>query len=148
MELFIQSVRKFNALEKLPRKTGMKHELYHSERHLIDRIGDHPGVNLSEFARSAGVTKGAVSQLVKKLEKKGVVVRYKSSGNDKEVFLELTRAGRDIYIKHKKTNEETIKPLVEELSKYPDEEVLFLVSMFKWICGYMDESRAQMKRHE
>jgi hypothetical protein len=53
MELFIQAVHKYNALEKVPVKISAKHDLYHSERHLIDRIGYHPGVNITEFARSS-----------------------------------------------------------------------------------------------
>src|SRR3990170_2985269 len=117
VELFIQAVNKYNALEKIPVRVSAKHDLYHSEKHFLDKIGDHPGVNVTEFARAVGITKGAVSQFVKKLENKGLVRKYKGSGNDKEVFLELTRAGRDIYIKHKKKNEETIEPLIEELKK-------------------------------
>jgi DNA-binding MarR family transcriptional regulator len=148
MELFIQAVHRYNALEKIPVKAGSKHDLYHSERHFLDKIGDHPGVNVTEFARAVGITKGAVSQVVKKLENKGFVRRYKSSSNDKEVFLELTRAGRDIYIKHRKTNEETIKPLIEKLKKYPDDDIDFLIAMFTWIGEYLDQGRKQMKGHK
>ncbi len=146
MELFIRAVRRYNALEKIPVKVGAKH-LYHSERHFLDKIGDHPGVNITEFARAVGITKGAVSQVVKKLESKGLVSRYKSSSNDKEVFLDLTRAGRDIYILHKKTNEETIKPLSEKLKQHSDDKVEFLISMFRWINDYLDQGREQMKGH-
>lgn len=145
--LFIQAVHKYNALEKIPVKTGAKHDLYHSERHFLDKIGDHPGLNVTEFAAAVSITKGAVSQVVKKLETKGLVRRYKSSNNDKEVFLELTKAGRDVYIQHKKTNEETAKPLVEKLKQYPDDKVEFLISMFKWINDYLDQGREQMKGH-
>jgi len=144
MELFIRAVHKYNALEKTPSKLGSKHNLYHSERHFLDKIGDNPGMNITEFAGAAGITKGAVSQVVKKLENKSLVKRYKSSVNDKEVFVELTRTGRDIYIQHKKKNEETIGPLIEELKKYPDDKVDFMVTMFTWICNYLDESN---KRH-
>ncbi len=147
MELFIQAVHKYNALEKVPVKAGAKHSLYHSERHLLDMIGDHPGVNITEFARAAGITKGAVSQVVKKLEKKGLVERYKSGDNDKEVFLELTRPGRDIYLRHKKTNEATLKPVIDKLKSEPDEKVVFLIDMFDWIGGFLDEEREQMKKH-
>jgi DNA-binding MarR family transcriptional regulator len=147
MELFIQAVHQYNALEKIPVKVGEKHDLYHSERHFLDKFGDHPGVNITEFARAVGITKGAVSQVVKKLETKGLVRRFKGSGNDKEVFIELTRAGRDIYVRHKKTNEDTIKPLIEKLRQYPDDKVEFLISMFGWINDYLDLGREQMRGH-
>lgn len=145
MSLFIRAARRYNALEKIPAKTASRHELYHSERHMLDRIGDHPAVNVSGFARSAGITKGAVSQVVKKLETKGLVRRYKSGGNNKEVFLELTKSGRDEYLRHQEKNQETIGPLLRELRKYPDDKVEFLITMLAWISGYLETSAKQMK---
>lgn len=145
MELFIGAVSKYNALEKVPVKVSAKHDLYHSERHMLDKIGDHPVMNVTDFAKALGVTKGAVSQVVKKLESKGVVKRYKSGTNGKEVFLELTETGRKIYVEHKKTNDETIEPLLNELKKYPDDKIQFLIAMFKWIDGFLDQSGKKMK---
>ena len=147
MELFIGVVGKYNALEKIPVKVSSSHDLYHSERHMLDKIGDHPGMNMTDFAKALGVTKGAVSQVVKKLESKGVVRRFKSGTNDKEVFLELTDTGNGIYHEHKRTNDETIEPLLNELKKHPDDKIQFLIEMFKWIDGFLDQSGKKMKAH-
>jgi DNA-binding MarR family transcriptional regulator len=146
MELFTRLVIRYNALEKFPVKLSSKHDLYHSERHMLDKIGDHPGINLTEFAKVLGVTKGAVSQVVKKLEAKGVVKRYKKGDNEKEIFLELTKSGQSVYLEHKRTNEETVTgPMLAELEKYPDEKVQFLINMFKWIDGFLEQSERKMK---
>ena len=145
MALFIQAAHRYHALEKMPMRSGTSHDLYHSERHMLDRIGEHPNINLTEFARAAGITKGAVSQVVKKLESKGLVRRYKSGNNDKEVFLVPTKAGRDVCLRHSKKNEETIGPLLQELSKYPDDKIEFLITMLGWISDYLDKSAKQMK---
>lgn len=145
MELFIGLVGKYNALDKMPVKVGPGCDLYHSERHMLDKVGDHPGMNVTDFARALGVTKGAVSQVVKKLERKGVVKRYRSESNSKEVFLELTELGRSVYMEHKKKNEETIRPLVHELNKYSDDKVQFLIDMFKWIEGFLDQEGKHMR---
>lgn len=140
MELFIRMVRKYNNLEKTPVTLRSKHALYHSERHMLDNIGDHPGMNVTEFANVLGVTKGAVSQVVKKLEAKGAVRR--SGGiNEKEVILELTKTGQEIYARHKRTNAETIGPLVEELKSYPDDKIEFLLKMFRWLDEFLGRSR-------
>ncbi len=147
IELFIRMVNKYNSLEKIPARHGTIHNLYHSERHMLDKIGDNRGMNVTEFAEAAGVTKGAISQLVTKLEKKGIVRRYKKSTNDKEVFLELTKSGQKVYQKHKEINEQTILPLNEELSKHSDEKVEFLLKMFKWFDNYLDLSRKKMEVH-
>jgi DNA-binding MarR family transcriptional regulator len=146
IELFIKMVNKYNALEKIPAR-HTKHNLYHSERHMLDKIGDNTGMNVTEFATASGVTKGAISQLVTKLEKKGVVRRYKKSTNDKEVFLELTKSGLEAYQKHKEINTQTILPLIEELSKHSEEKVKFLLEMFHWFDNYLDSSKKRMKEH-
>ncbi len=145
MGLFIRAARKYHQLEKMPIRISSKYDLYHSERHMLDTIGDNPGLNVTEFANALGVTKGAVSQVVKKLEAKGVVRRYRNAATGKEVTLELTTAGREIFLKHKKTNLNTIRPLIEELHKYSDDEVRFLVDMFRWIDVFLDRSGAEMK---
>jgi DNA-binding MarR family transcriptional regulator len=147
IEHFIRMVNKYNTLEKIPARHGTRHNLYHSERHMLDMIGDNTGMNVTEFASAAGVTKGAISQLVTKLEKKGVVRRYKKSTNDKEVFLELTKSGKEVYQKHQEINEQTMKPLFEELSKHSDEKVGFLLNMFKWFNDFFDLSSKKMEEH-
>lgn len=144
MDLFIRAVNKYNALEKIPAKTRSKHNLHHSERHLIDKIEELPGMNVTEFAVAVGMTKGAVSQFMRKLEDKGLARRYKKD-NDKEVFMELTREGRDVYLQHRKKNEETVKPLLKEIRKYPDEHIEFFISMLNWINRHIDESTERIK---
>ena len=146
-DLFIKMVNKYNALEKVPVKFKDVHDLYHSERHMIDKIGDNPDMNITEFAESLGVTKGAISQIVSKLEKKGVVKRYKKSGSEKEVILHLTKEGKELYEMHKKVNEESILPLYNKLSTHSDEEVDFLVDMFKWFNEFLDSSKKMMEEH-
>ena len=146
-ELFMRMVNKYNTLEKIPVSHGSKHNLYHSERHMLDKIGDNTGMNVTEFAAAAGVTKGAISQLVTKLEKKGIVRRYRKGTNYKEVFLELTESGQEVYQKHKEINAQTILPLIEELREYSDEKVGFLLHMFKWFDDYLDLSKKKMEEH-
>jgi DNA-binding MarR family transcriptional regulator len=146
-DLFIKMVNKYNALEKIPVKFKNVHDLYHSERHMIDKIGENPDMNITEFAESLGVTKGAVSQVVSKLERKGVVKRQKKSGSEKEVILHLTREGKELYEMHKKVNEESLLPLYNKLSTHSDEEVDFLVDMFKWLNEFLDASKKRMEGH-
>ena len=147
VELFIRLANKYKALEKIPLDFGVGAPLYHSEMHLIDQIGDHPELNITELAKLVGVTKGAISQTVKKLENKGVVNRYKGTENEKEIFLELTEIGRNVYLKHKEIDKESIIPLFEELKKYPDDKVGFLVDMFKWMDAFLDDSKTKMEEH-
>ena len=147
IELFIRLANKYKAMEKIPLDFGVGAHLYHSEMHLIDQIGDHPDLNITELAKVMGVTKGAISQTVKKLENKGVITRYKGAENEKEVFLKFTYIGREIYRKHKEIDKEAIIPLYEELRKYSDDKVYFLVEMFKWMDTFLDDSTKKMQSH-
>ncbi len=145
MEIFIRVVNKYNGLEKIPVKHSPGLGLYHSERHMLDMAGDNPHMNITEIARASRVTKGAVSQIIKKLEAKGVVRRYKKAANDKEVFVELTETGKKTCEERRRTNKETIRPLREKLETHSDEHVAFLVHMFHWLDEFMDQSKKKMK---
>lgn len=148
MGLFIRAVHKYNALEKIPHKHGAKGDLYHSERHMLDMIAARPELNISEHAEALGVTKGAISQVVTKLEAKGFIKRFKKGDNDKAVYVELTRQGRDAVEKRKQVNDETLQPLYQELRKHPDDHVEFLIAMFRWIERHLDEGKRKMEsRH-
>jgi DNA-binding MarR family transcriptional regulator len=147
IDSFLRLVNKYNSLGRHPISFGTPYKFYHSERHMLDIVGDDPGLNITEFAKAAGVTKGAISQVVSKLEKKGALRRYKSEENEKEIRLELTQLGEEIYAHHQSVNQETINFLWRELKKHPDENIKFLVYMFKWFEQYMDQSREKMAAH-
>jgi len=147
MELLLRVVNKYNALEKIPVRRSSGYGLYHSERHMLDRIGDNPDMNITDLARASRVTKGAISQIVKKLETKEIIRRYKKAANDKEVFIQLTEAGRVVYEKRRRTNKEAIEPLCEELKRHSDDKIVFLVYMFHWLDEFMDQTGQRMKSH-
>jgi len=74
--------------------------LCRAEAHLIQAIGELPGVNVTGLAQHLGVTKGAVSQMVRKLASKGLLQRTHRSGNAKEVYPELTELGGEAFHAH------------------------------------------------
>ncbi len=148
IERFLKLVNKYNALGKHPLTYGTQYKFYHSERHMLDIVGDDPGLNITEFAKAAGVTKGAISQVVSKLEKKGALKRFKSDENDKEIRLELTQQGEQIYEHHQSVNQETINYLWRELKKHPEDKIEFLIDIFRWFEQYLDQSKEKMRAHQ
>ena len=78
------------------------------EIHTIQAIGRHPGINVTKLAEHTGVTKGAVSQTINKLVRKGLVLKTHAPGNDKEVVLELTNLGRIGFQNHEKFHMDTL----------------------------------------
>ncbi len=71
------------------------------EAHTLGIIERNPGINVSELAAVWNRTKGAISQTVAKLERKGCVVRRKQVGNAKTVLLYPTRKGMRLLSAHR-----------------------------------------------
>ena len=82
--------------------------MHQKEIHTIQAIGRHPGINITKLAEYTGVTKGAVSQTIKKLTRKGLVKRTQAPGNAKEVVLELTDLGWVGFRNHEKFHMDTL----------------------------------------
>lgn len=110
---FEKVMNKYNTLEKKPKYYGTEDLLYKAEVHTIDAIGKNNKINVTELAAYLGITKGAVSQMVDKLIKKGMVDKKQISNTENEVSLELTEKGILVY----KGHEEYHKEFYSEISK-------------------------------
>ena len=93
-------VERMGSLESRARDFGTGDQLYRSEIHTIAAIGDLPGVGITQLAGKLNVTKGAVSQMVRRLEKKKFVERTYAPGNARDVRLLLTENGKIAYQNH------------------------------------------------
>jgi DNA-binding MarR family transcriptional regulator len=82
--------------------------MFRREIHTVQAIGRNPGINVTDLAEYMGVTKGAVSQTITKLTKKGLVRKTYAPGNAKEVILELTDLGQIGFQNHEKFHMEAL----------------------------------------
>lgn len=72
---------------------GTDTPLYHSEIHMLSFISEHKDLHISGIARELGLTRGAVSQTIMRLEKKGFVRKRADSKNSRRIVLEMTQKG-------------------------------------------------------
>jgi DNA-binding MarR family transcriptional regulator len=79
--------------------------LYHSEIHMVQCIKENENMHLSAIARRLGVTRGAVSQIVMRLEKKGVITKEADQHNGRKLVLRLTAKGETAYASHKRNHD-------------------------------------------
>ena len=93
-ETFVRVLNKTIENQKRPRKYGLEELLYQSEIHTIMLIGKNKGLGVTELAAKAGITKGAISQMVNKLETKGLIKKYTNPENNAKVVVELTNKGK------------------------------------------------------
>lgn len=92
-------------------------ELYTStEVHMVTRIQENPGITASKIAEATGRTKSAVSQMLSKLEAKGLIYREKDPCNGKQHFLYTTPKGHQLSICHE----------AYDMARMPLEEMIVL----------------------
>jgi DNA-binding MarR family transcriptional regulator len=140
--LFIGIVNKLNRLEKTPRQYGTDEVLYASEIQAIETLGYHPGLNVTEFAEKHGVTKGAVSQLIKKLAHKGLVTRYKDPLNQKEVLLKLTTKGEIAFHQHTLFHLQFAQEFFDAFETMPAEHIQAIIKFLATLDELFDRAFA------
>ncbi|HBE77966.1 MAG TPA: hypothetical protein DDW65_09340 [Firmicutes bacterium] len=98
--LVIQMQVFINQLLFLERKRSFTFEgvsLYPSEIHLMLETKGEQAVNATRIAERLGITKGAVSQTLSRLEKKGIIEKIKDPGYKNELSISLTPLGKRVY---------------------------------------------------
>jgi len=138
-EQFLRIINKYNQLESIPVCFESGITLNPAEIHTIEAIGKHDGTNVTELARIQGITKGGVSQMIAKLNKKGLIAKTKDGLNDKEVKLRLTTEGLKAFRAHENMHAAMYGDLLKFLENVNNVEVERLCEILDKIEGYMDQ---------
>ena len=99
-ELVQQLDRVINKILFLKKKSFFEFEgvkFYPSEIHLLLVIKEKSATNATHMAEALGVTKGAVSQTLSRLEKKGVLTKTKDPYHKNELTLNFTDFGTAVF---------------------------------------------------
>jgi DNA-binding MarR family transcriptional regulator len=105
--------------------------LFRSEIHTIETVGKNPGINATRLAEKMGVTKGAVSQMLKRLARKKLITKGTVAGNEKEIAIELTDLGRIAFENHKALHLQ----ILGALRDYYGDELTNKLALFRGLIG-------------
>ena len=130
-ETLLRVFNKFARNEKKARHYGVDELLHPSEIHMIMLIGNNPGVHVSELARSAGITRGGVSQVVAKLEKKGLIKKVGDPEHSLKMVPKLTNKGKVAYYAHEQHHEEIDNDLYEYVRSLTNEQIAVIEDFLK-----------------
>ena len=122
-DTLVRIINRYVEAENKPRKYGTEDLLYPSEVHMVMFVGNNEGVGVSELAKIAGVTKGAVSQMLKKLEKRELIQKDEDRANSSRVKIKLTNKGRIVYYAHEMHHEDYDNKLGSFLHNLDDEKI-------------------------
>lgn len=121
----------YQALERHPRRFSNGLELTSGEVHLFETIGDLPGISVTGIARRHGISKGAVSQTLKRLDAKKLIEREIDPQNQSRIRLQLSETGRRLYLEHKEWHEKRLDGgLMDLMNELSEEQGQFLHRSF------------------
>ncbi|MCX7708389.1 MAG: MarR family transcriptional regulator [Clostridia bacterium] len=140
---FSRVINKYNAWEKIPRKYGTEELLYRAEIHTIEAIGLKQRVNVTELAQYLGITKGAVSQMIDKLVKKGFVNKQMIPTGENEVTLELTEKGMQAYQGHSNYHSELYERITSQVDDVMEAQLEGFSGILDMIEQFIDKKKSK-----
>ncbi len=113
-------------LDKQARYYGTDTQIFHAEIHMLSAIAEHPGIHVGGLAELLGITKGSVSEIIKKLERKALVVKETDDYNLSKLALRLTGKGEKAHSNHMHYHALLNGMVEDELTNASEHEVQFL----------------------
>lgn len=95
IDLFLKILHLYSVIGRKPKDYGTGDLLYFTEVHTITVVAGNDDVNMTQLAEIMGVTKGAISQTIRKLVHKNLIIKT-NINNMKEVNLKLSEKGRRV----------------------------------------------------
>lgn len=138
IDQFLRILHLYSVINRKPRDYGTGDMLYFTEVHTIAMVGRNRQINITKLAALMGVTKGAISQTLRKLAAKGLITRLNSS-NRKEVSLALTEKGNTVYHSMESFWKELFAFAGSLYSKASRKDVELVRRLFMAIIGNMQE---------
>src|SRR5271163_1780566 len=98
-----------------------------SARAVLAAVADDGPIRLTGLATAGGITQPAMTQLVGRLERDGLVVRLIDPDDGRGTLVDITDAGRALLAQLRQTQRDNLAELLEALS--PDDEATLSLAM-------------------
>jgi DNA-binding MarR family transcriptional regulator len=95
IDLFLKILHLYSVIGRKPKDYGTGDLLYFTELHTITVVARNKEINMTQLAEIMGVTKGAISQTIRKLVNKNLILKT-NINNRKEVNLMLSEKGNTV----------------------------------------------------
>lgn len=121
--------------ERKKRDLGVGFPLHASELRFIGTVSQYPESNITELAEHLAITKSAVSKMATSLQKKGLVLKYKTADNHKDVLIQLTSIGEVVHRRFQSTYEGSVQFVAGRLENYSDDQKDLII---RFLNGFID----------
>lgn len=117
-ELMYRFVMLYGDYMKLPQNYGTGEKVSMLEAHTLTLIAHCPGITAKEIAAHFQKTKGAISQIISRLECSGLIRRQTERGNEKNRHCYVTADGQALSDAHEQFDREGLAREQKLLSSY------------------------------
>ena len=115
--------------------------LYRAEVHILEIIGQRPGISGSDIVKDMKVTKGAVSQIISKLWKKGLLEKSPNAHDMKIQELSLTRKGIEVLFHHSQHEMKLVQKVRSELTKCSAKDIHAFTTIVTLVADFVENPR-------
>ena len=119
----------FEQLKKNQHKSGVDRSITLNEVHLIVVIGENQPLNLVKLSEFLEVSRSAITQSVRRLIQKNLVVFDFALNNGKNKYLRLSEKGIEIFKIHKEQQAHIEKSVFSVLNNYSEVELQTVVKL-------------------
>jgi DNA-binding MarR family transcriptional regulator len=144
IESILRLTNLINQQESIPRNFGTEIKLYPSEIHTIEAIGANKDMNITSLSKIMGVKKPSMSEILRKLEKKGMVIKNNQKENKKEIIITLTAKGQIAYVAHEKYHKDMYEKIFFRLDSLSPSILEELNIALNEVNNYIDNDMEEL----
>ena len=126
---FNSFVLAFEQLKKDQHRNSIDKSITINEVHLIDLIGRNQPMNLVKLSELLEVSRSAITQSVRRLIQKNLVVFDFAPNNGKNKYLRLSEKGIEVFKIHKEQQAYIEESVFSVLNNYSEEELQTVVKL-------------------
>ena len=126
---FNSFVLAFEQLKKDQHRNSIDKSITINEVHLIDLIGRNQPMNLVKLSELLKVSRSAITQSVRRLIQKNLVVFDFAPNNGKNKYLRLSEKGIEVFKIHKEQQAYIEESVFSVLNNYSEEELQTVVKL-------------------
>lgn len=133
-----KAMAKYSVIDRRAFNFGVGVDLYPAEIHMITVVESLDEAGVTELAEELSITKGAVSQLVAKLVKKGLLIKESNPEHGARVIIRTTTLGSTASKNHLAFHEDHDRDFLKYLSELDDASYEAIHKMSKKMNLWMD----------
>jgi DNA-binding MarR family transcriptional regulator len=137
----LRIMSKLSGIDQETRNYGTDTPLFDAEIHLIKAIKENEGISVTGLAGQMNVTKGAISQILARLDQKKMIRKENDVNNQSRLVLYLSAKGEIAYAEHEKLHR-VFDNLVENILRLqPKRHRIILTEFLTELEAGIDEFR-------